>query len=153
VRSSRRPAARGAGLHARLFRCAKRVRDGRARSKTRGVGTLPAALPLLAAQASCARPSRLKAGCGQNCPPSKSPAPVFITIRGPQAHPDRRPRPPHTQFRSLTQGANRSLGWYGTFLRTSEPPVPPPPPVLGSVPTPTGPLLGGGGEYGGPEVK
>jgi hypothetical protein len=35
-------------------------------------GTLPAALPLLAAQASCARLSRLKAGCGQNCPPSKA---------------------------------------------------------------------------------
>jgi tetratricopeptide (TPR) repeat protein len=37
----------------------------------RGAGTLPAALPLLAAHASFARLSRLKAGCGQNCPPSK----------------------------------------------------------------------------------
>ena len=47
-----------------------------ARSKThdphgpRGAGTLPAALPLLAAQASCARLIRLTAGCGQHCPPS-----------------------------------------------------------------------------------
>ena len=29
----------------------------------------------------------------QDCPPSNL---VFITIRGPQAHPDRRGRPPHT---------------------------------------------------------
>ena len=42
--------------------------------------------------------AELKAGCGQDCPPSNL---VFITIRGPQAHPDRRGRLPHKKVNSV----------------------------------------------------
>src|SRR5580692_6300861 len=56
-----------------------------------GAGTLPAALTQLAAQASCARQSRLKAGCGQNCPPHEGASrcctsfsyPVMASSHGP----------------------------------------------------------------------